>query len=47
MIYMCNKNLSSQKQTMELIEKITNLGEFKGQTPSSMITLAIPSKYCI
>jgi len=39
-----NPNTSEQ---VKLIELISNLSEIKGQTPSSMITLAIPSKYCI
>lgn len=38
-----NLNISEQ---VKLIELISNLSQIKGQTPSSMITLAIPSKYC-
>ncbi len=34
-------------EQIKLIEKISNLSETKGQTPSSMITLVIPPKYCI
>lgn len=32
---------------IETINKISNLSELKGQTPSSMITLIVPPKYCI
>lgn len=34
-------------ETIKLLEKITELSKIKGQTPSSMITLVIPPKYCI
>jgi hypothetical protein len=40
-------NTRTNTETLKLMEKINQLGELKGQTPSSMITLVIPSKYCI
>lgn len=40
-------NPKTNIETVELMEKITQLEDFKGQSPSSMITLAIPPKYCI
>jgi hypothetical protein len=43
---MSNTN-STKVETVKLIEKIYDLSENKGQTQSSMITLAIPPKYCI
>jgi hypothetical protein len=36
-----------ENNSLEIWNKIDNLTEFKGQTPSSMITLVIPPKYCI
>jgi len=39
--------MANTTEQIKLIEKITYLGELKGQTPSSMITLVIPPKYCI
>lgn len=39
-------NTKLETNTMDVITKITNLSELKGATPSSMITLAIPPKYC-
>ena len=36
-----------QINQVKQIEKISLLSEIKGQTPSSMITLVIPPKYCI
>lgn len=44
---MSNTNNLKTSEQVKLIELISNLSEIKGQTPSSMITLAIPSKYCI
>lgn len=44
---MSNTNNPNTSEQVRLIELISNLSEIKGQTPSSMITLAIPSKYCI
>ncbi len=43
---MSNTKLESTNST-ELLTKISNLSEFKGASPSSMITLVIPPKYCI
>lgn len=40
-------NTKTNIETIELMEKITLLEDFKGQSPSSMITLVIPPKYCI
>lgn len=40
-------NTKQQTNTNDIISKISNLGELKGQTQSSMITLIIPPKYCI
>ncbi len=40
-------NTQNKEKTLEIWEKINNLSELKGQTPSSMITLVIPPKYCI
>lgn len=42
-----NTSKAQQEQTQQIMEKITMLGEQKGMTPSSMITLIIPPKYCI
>lgn len=40
--------MSNTETKMETkLETITQLSKVKGQTPSSMITLAIPPKYCI
>lgn len=36
-----------KKYSYEQLQKISDIGNMKGQTPSSMITLAIPPKYCI
>jgi hypothetical protein len=44
---MSNTNNLKTSEQVKLIELISNLSEIKGQTPSSMITLAIHSKYCI
>lgn len=44
---MSNTNNSNISKQVKLIELISNLSEIKGQTHSSLITLAIPSKYCI
>ncbi len=43
---MSNTKLDSTTQ-MELLTKISSLSEIKGASPSSMITLVIPPKYCI
>lgn len=40
-------NTRTNTETTKLMEKITLLSNVKGQTPSSMITLVIPPKYCI
>lgn len=40
-------NTRTNTETTKLMEKITQLENVKGQTPSSMITLVIPPKYCI
>jgi peptide subunit release factor 1 (eRF1) len=40
-------NTKTNTETAKLMEKITQLSNVKGQTPSSMITLVIPPKYCI
>jgi hypothetical protein len=39
--------MSNSLEQIKLIEKISLLGDIKGQTSSSMITLVIPPKYCI
>ena len=39
--------MTNLQESLNLIEKISNLSEYKGQTQSSMITLVIPPKYCI
>ena len=44
---MSNTKTNLEKKSLEIWEKITSLSELKGQTPSSMITLVIPPKYCI
>ena len=44
---MSNIKSNPDEKLFEIWEKITNLSEVKGQTPSSMITLVIPPKYCI
>ncbi len=46
---MSNTKLDLTKSTdsIEILTKITNLSEIKGASPSSMITLVIPPKYCI
>jgi len=41
-----NSQENSQK-TLNLLIKIENLEQTKGQTQSSLITLVIPPKYCI
>lgn len=42
------KNLQEKsKETFNLLVKIENLEQVKGQTQSSLITLVIPPKYCI
>jgi hypothetical protein len=38
---------TKSEKTIELLSKIYELENVKGQTPSSMITLVIPPKYCI
>ena len=40
-------NTITNTETAKLMEKITQLENVKGQTPSSLITLVIPPKYCI
>jgi len=40
-------NTKTNTEMAKLMEKITQLSNVKGQTPSSMITLVIPPKYCI
>lgn len=42
-----NTKTNPEEKLVEIWEKISNLSELKGQTPSSMITLVIPPKYCI
>ncbi len=47
---MSNTNTKQQENsqdTLGLLLKVQNLDEVKGQTPSSLITLVIPPKYCI
>lgn len=44
---MSNTKTNPEEKSLEIWEKIINLSELKGQTPSSMITLVIPPKYCI
>lgn len=44
---MSNTKTNPEEKLFEIWEKITILSELKGQTPSSMITLVIPPKYCI
>lgn len=39
--------MSNKISQIELFNKINYLSEIKGQTQSSMISLAIPPKYCI
>lgn len=39
-------SMSKNQDNQNLIEKITNISKFKGMAASSMITLAIPPKYC-
>ncbi len=43
---MSNTKLVST-DSMEVLTKISILSELKGTSPSSMITLVIPPKYCI
>jgi hypothetical protein len=43
---MSNTN-TLKTQAQQVMEKITLIQEQKGMTPSSMITLIIPPKYCI
>ena len=40
-------NTKTNLENVKLMEKISQLENIKGQTPSSMITLIIPPKYCI
>lgn len=44
---MSNTKTRTKSESINLVEKIAQLENIKGQTPSSMITLAIPPKYCI
>jgi hypothetical protein len=40
-------NTTKDLQMEEIANKIIKLETVKGQTPSSLITLVIPPKYCI
>ncbi len=40
-------NTKLETNSMDNLTKITHLSELKGATPSSMITLFVPPKYCI
>ncbi len=38
---------TTQETYKQILSKIDILSELRGQSPSSMITLVIPPKYCI
>jgi len=40
-------NTKTNLEIVKLMEKITQLEELKGQSPSSMITIVISPKYCM
>ena len=40
-------NTEKLQNSLDTLDKIESLNQVKGQTPSSLITLVIPPKYCI